>query len=109
MVCDVFSHGNWFTQWLLDLSWVFSWYSSLMQWSFYKNIDDIHDGHMEMVPCLENCLIRRRKILHLGRGHWMLENTGCMRCLHGALGFTRGHLGCVNIHLGRVDLVEHMV
>lgn len=38
--------------------------------------DVLHDGHKGMVACLENALLRRRRVFHLEGGHLALENIG---------------------------------
>ena len=75
MVGDRFIDWRWLTQWLFRLSWVLWCHSSLGHWPSLDNFGDVvHDGHIAMVAWLENALLGRSNILHLGWGHWVLNN-----------------------------------
>lgn len=70
-------HMEWLTQWLLDISWLLAWSSSLGCSSSHDSLGDVlHDGHMEMVACLENALLMIRSVLHLRGGNQALDNMG---------------------------------
>jgi hypothetical protein len=43
--------------------------------TFRQLSDVLHDGHMEMVTCLENALLRKRSVLHPKGGYWTLDDT----------------------------------
>jgi hypothetical protein len=74
----------------------------------FKQLGDIlHVGHMEMVAFLENFLLEEDN-LHLGRGNWAIYNMRYLGCLHGGLYLNLGFLGCNNVDVGGVDLVESM-
>jgi hypothetical protein len=64
MIHDGFAHCRWITQWLLDLDRLLGALENL-----HSLGEVLHDGRMEMVSYLENTLLRRRSILHLGGGY----------------------------------------
>jgi hypothetical protein len=59
--------------------------------------DILHDGHMEMVACLENVLLRRSGF-HFGAGYQALDNTWWLGFLYGRLEFSCRESGPNGLH-----------
>ena len=36
----------------------------------------LHNVHMEIITCLENVPLRKKRILHPGGGHWAIDKIG---------------------------------
>jgi hypothetical protein len=83
---------------------VLAWHSSQGRWISLDFLGEIlHDGHMEMIACLENTLVR--SVAHPGGGHQALDNMRLIGVRYGGLELAQGCLGCNNVHARGVDLV----
>ena len=61
------------------ISWVQAWHSSRRHWNYlHRLVDILHYVQMYIFTFLENNLLRRRSIVHIGGGHQSLENMGLL-------------------------------
>jgi hypothetical protein len=70
--------------------------------------DVLHDGHMEMISCLENAQLRSRRTVHLGGGHSTLDIIIWLGFLYAGLGLARECLCCDSVHARGVDPMDHV-